>query len=102
MHEHIGSRRAIPAVSKILEALEGNLDLPRTVVVAIIRQELAVLRKSQAVPNFSDVVEQVRTALDRHNRSRLQPVINGTGVVLHTNFGRATFAPTAALSVAQI
>ena len=102
MHEHISSRRAIPAVSKILEALEGNLDLPRTVVVAIIRQELAALRKSQAVPNFSDVVEQVRTALDRHNRSRLQPVINGTGVVLHTNFGRATFAPTAALSVAQI
>ena len=97
MHEHISSRRAIPAVSKILEALEGNLDLPRTVVVAIIRQELAALRKSQAVPNFSDVVGQVRSALDRHNRSRLQPVINGTGVVLHTNFGRATFAPTAAI-----
>ena len=60
MHEHISSRRAIPAVSKILEALEGNLDLPRTVVVAIIRQELAALRKSQAVPNFCDVVAQVR------------------------------------------
>ena len=102
MHEHIRSRRAIPAVSRILEALEGNLDLPRTVVVTIIRQELAALRKSQAVPNFSDVVAQVRGALDRHSRSRLQPVINGTGVVLHTNFGRATFAPTTALSVAQI
>lgn len=102
MHERISSRRDIPAVSKVLEAVEGDFDLPRPVIVAIIRDELSVLRKSRTVPDFDDVVAQVRGALNRHGRSRLQPVINATGVVLHTNFGRATFAPTTALSVAQI
>jgi L-seryl-tRNA(Ser) seleniumtransferase len=102
MHERVSPRRAIPAVSKILEALEGNLDLPRPVVVAVIRQQLSALRKSRNVPAFADVVAQIRDALAQHYHSRLQPVINGTGVILHTNFGRATLNPTIALSVAQI
>jgi L-seryl-tRNA(Ser) seleniumtransferase len=102
MHERVSPRRAIPAVSKILEALEPNIDLGRPVIVTIIRQELSALRDSRAVPDFDNIVAQVRGALDRHRRSRLQPVINGTGVVLHTNFGRAPLAPTTALSIAQI
>jgi L-seryl-tRNA(Ser) seleniumtransferase len=102
MHERVSPRRAIPAVAKILEALEGDLNLPRPVALAIIRQDLSALRKSRAVPAFENVLAQIRHALDRHRHSRLQPVINGTGVVLHTNFGRATLAPTVALSVAQI
>jgi L-seryl-tRNA(Ser) seleniumtransferase len=44
----------------------------------------------------------VRAALDRHSRTRLQPVINGTGVLLHTNFGRAPLATKVAQSIAQI
>ena len=101
MHDRVSSRRAIPAVSKVLEAV-GEPGLPRPVTVSVIRQELAALRKSRVVPNFADVVARVREALQRHDRSRLQPVINGTGVALHTNFGRAILAPTTAISIAQI
>ena len=102
MHKRVSQRRAIPAVSTVLEAVEANADLPRPVVVAIIREELAALRKARAIPDLDNVVAQVRVALNRHRRSRLQPVINGTGVVLHTNFGRAPLAPTTALAIAQI
>ena len=35
-------------------------------------------------------------------RSRLQPIINGTGIVLHTNFGRAPLSAAAADKVAKI
>jgi L-seryl-tRNA(Ser) seleniumtransferase len=101
MHDRVSSRRAIPAVSKVLEAL-GDQGLPRPVIVYLIRQELASLRRSRTVRSFADVVAQAREALQRHDRSRLQPVINGTGVALHTNFGRATLAPTTAISIAQI
>lgn len=101
MHDRVSSRRAIPAVSKILETL-GEIDLPRPVVVEIIRRELAAIRKSSRVPNSRDLLAQIKRALHQHARSRLQPVINGTGVALHTNFGRAPLAPMIALSVGQI
>jgi L-seryl-tRNA(Ser) seleniumtransferase len=101
MHDRITSRRAIPAVSKVAEDL-GDVGLPRPVVVAIIREELSVLRKAKRIPDYDQVVAQVRAAMNRHARSRLQPVVNGTGVALHTNFGRAPLAPTVALSVAQV
>lgn len=101
MHDRITSRRDIPAVSKILETV-GDVGLPRPVVVSIIRQELSTLRTDRRIPDFKSVVAQVRTALEKHARTRLQPVINATGVALHTNFGRAPLAPTIALSVAQI
>jgi L-seryl-tRNA(Ser) seleniumtransferase len=101
MHDRVSSRRGTPAVSKVLEAL-GHVDLPRPAVVAIIRRELAAVRKSRQPPKFSDVLVQVRDALDRHRRSRLQPVINGTGVILHTNFGRAPLGPGAVESLVQI
>jgi L-seryl-tRNA(Ser) seleniumtransferase len=35
------------------------------------------------------VVERVRAAVDELRRARIQPVINGTGILAHTNFGRA-------------
>ena len=96
MHDKIvaQSRRHLPAVNKVLAALD-HLDLPRRVVVAIVRRELAALRESDSVVTFDEVFNQVMHALDRHRRSRLQPVINGTGVILHTNFGRAPLADRA-------
>ncbi len=97
----MNSRRAIPAVSKILDAL-GAQDLPHPVVVAIIRQELALLRKSTRATRFEVVVTLMRAALDRHRSARLQPVINGTGVVLHTNFGRAPLARQVVESISTV
>ena len=101
MHDRVSSRRAIPAVAKILEAL-GHIDLPRPIIVAIIRRELALLRKSTSKSSFDDVLRQIRDALDRHRRSRLQPAINGTGVILHTNFGRAPIGREAVELLSQI
>ncbi|MBI4026013.1 MAG: L-seryl-tRNA(Sec) selenium transferase [Verrucomicrobia bacterium] len=97
------SYRAIPAVEKVLQAL-GDIALPRPAVVAIVRRELAKLRgrtgrgqavKPGAVPGFDNVLVQVQGALDALRRSRIQPVLNGTGVLAHTNLGRSPLAPSA-------
>ncbi|MEP6603010.1 MAG: L-seryl-tRNA(Sec) selenium transferase [Spartobacteria bacterium] len=103
MHDKIKSRsrRHIPAVNTILEALD-TVDLPRPVVVAIIRRELAALRESDKIIEFDDVFAHVMKALDRHVRLRLQPVINGTGVILHTNFGRSPLSQSARDSIAHV
>ena len=90
MHDRLkcDKRRQIPAVSKILDAL-GDYDLPRPFVVEIVRRKLSEIRASSAISKFEAIVAHVRCSLDQFRASRLQPIINGTGIVIHTNFGRA-------------
>lgn len=84
--------RAIPAVGKILDAL-GETGLPRPAVVAVVRQQVAALRSARKIPGFDDVVVAVRSDLAALRDARIRPVINGTGILIHTNLGRAPLAP---------
>jgi L-seryl-tRNA(Ser) seleniumtransferase len=86
--------RAIPAVEKVLQAL-GPLDLPRPIVTQAVRDELAALRKAKIIPDPEAILERVRRAVDRLAKARIQPVINATGVLIHTNLGRAPLAAEA-------
>ena len=94
-------RRQIPAVSKILDAL-GDYDLPRPFVVEIVRRKLSEIRASSAGSKFEAIVDHVRCSLDEFRASRLQSVINGTGIVIHTNLGRAPLAPEAICALSKI
>ena len=84
--------RTIPGVDTLLEAV-ADCPLPRPLVVATIRAKLASLRKSKSIPEHDEIVSGLRLRLKDLALSRLQPVINGTGVVVHTNLGRAPIAP---------
>ena len=84
--------RAIPGVDTLLEAVT-DCPLPRPLVVNTIRAELAAIRKAENIPDADAITETIRQRLDDLALSRLQPVINGTGVVVHTNLGRAPSAP---------
>lgn len=101
MHDGLSSRRALPSVTRVLEEV-GQIDLPRPVIVNAIRRHLDGCRKAESIPDFDKIVHNVRETLDQHLRSRLQTVVNGTGVILHTNFGRAPLAQDAAKFVAAI
>jgi L-seryl-tRNA(Ser) seleniumtransferase len=103
MHDRVksGPRRKIPAVSKILDAL-GRCDLPRPVVVDLVRRRLSQIRAAIDVPEFESIVSDLRGSLDELRASRLQPIINGTGIVIHTNFGRAPLAIEAARALNEI
>src|SRR5689334_20310933 len=95
------NRRQIPAVSKVLDAL-GHSDLPRRFVVDIVRRKLSEIRASSAVSEFKATVAHVRRSLDEFRASRLQPVINGTGILIHTNFGRAPLSTEAMHALNEI
>ncbi len=86
--------RAIPAVEKVLQAL-GELDLPRPAVTQVVRSEIAALRKEKVIPEVEAILTRIRVAVERLRKSRIQPVINATGVLIHTNLGRAPLAPEA-------
>src|SRR5437870_8838843 len=95
------SRRKIPSVDKVVCEI-GNCDLPRRVIVDVVRHELGSLRAEKKVPNFSGVMSRVRTAIDALQLAKIQPVINGTGIVIHTNFGRAPLGPALIESLTAI
>ena len=92
MHKRVASsRRAIPSITKVLDSL-GEIDLPRPLIVDLVRRELSKIRAEDEIPGFQSIVDLVRRSLEVLRASRLQPVINGTGIVIHTNFGRASLA----------
>jgi seryl-tRNA(sec) selenium transferase len=103
MHDKLKprSRREIPAVNKVLDAL-GDYDLPRPLIVDLVRSELSEVRAKADTPDLELIVDLVRSSIERLRASRLQPVINGTGIVIHTNFGRAPLALAAIRALCEI
>ena len=94
------ARRGLPSVTSLLES-EGIQTLlehvPRGVVVDAIRRTIASVRSSHAEPpaDAEGWTAAVANAVDDATRRSLRRVINATGVVLHTNLGRAPLAAVA-------
>jgi L-seryl-tRNA(Ser) seleniumtransferase len=90
-------RRQLPSVDRLLrqpaiQELLGNA--PRHEVVAAVRESIEAARTRRAGPP-EHWEEDVRERLARRSVSSLVPVLNATGVVLHTNLGRAPLAAPA-------
>ena len=102
MHKRVtASRRAIPSVTKVLDSL-GKIDLPRPLIVDLVRRKLSKIRASDKIPEIRSIVDLVRISLEQLRVSRLQPVINGTGIVIHTNVGRAPLASAAVRALSEV
>ena len=67
-------------------------DLPHPLVVEAMRNQVALYRKSRGE---GDLMALIQRALDRLRLSRLRSLVNGTGVVIHTNLGRVPLAAEA-------
>ncbi|MEZ4412551.1 MAG: L-seryl-tRNA(Sec) selenium transferase [Gemmatimonadales bacterium] len=97
-------RRHLPSVDRLLQepAISRLLDtIPRSVVVAAAREAVAVARRGRSdVPE--DWAADVAERADRIGRRSLRPVLNATGVVLHTNLGRAPLARAAVEAVTAV
>jgi len=96
------ARRGLPAVNRLLKEAERaglTAQAPRAAVLDAIRATLAQARTAPGPPQ-ADLLEQVRSRLADRHRTSLVPVINATGVILHTNLGRAPLADAARRALA--
>lgn len=97
-------RRELPSVDRLLNqpAIQQLLDAaPRAAVVAAVRESLEAARTRRAGPpeHWED---DVRERLTQRAGPGLLPVLNATGVVLHTNLGRAPLARPAIEAMASV
>ncbi len=87
--------RSLPSVDEALQRLGPLLEkFPRGLVVEEVRRALHEIRAEIRAGGAAEpaVEARVEQALVRLAQPSLRPVINATGVVLHTNLGRAPLA----------
>jgi L-seryl-tRNA(Ser) seleniumtransferase len=98
-------RRRLPSIDALLAGpgIAALLaDHPRALVLKAAREAVDAARVSGGGPPAEGWDAAVRAAVVRLAVPSLAPVINATGVVLHTNLGRAPLAPAAIAALTRV
>ena len=100
--------RELPSVSVVLDEMADDISRHgHQAVTKAVRAQLSRLRQQLQTGEIADVatdsvLSAVRQALNGLNHSSLVPVFNLTGIVLHSNLGRATLAESAITAMAEV
>src|SRR5690606_29610966 len=101
--------RSLPAVDTLLNSIEGQqliAEFGRVATVAALRQALNDARRRLNDGELPDVrtlvLSSARSQLSREFGSSLRAVINATGVIIHTNLGRAPLAESARRAMLEV
>jgi len=94
--------RDLPSVDRLL-ADEALAAAPRALAVEAARTVLERAREQiEAGEEPGDVVATARAEVERLSTPSLRRVLNATGVIVHTNLGRAPLAPSALARVEEV
>ncbi|MFO7682591.1 MAG: L-seryl-tRNA(Sec) selenium transferase [Chloroflexota bacterium] len=102
--------RQIPSLDKLLRlpvTVELMADYGRSLTIEALRtildeQRTAVRRGAAYIPMNALLVQAARDWLDNWFSPTLRPVINATGVIVHTNLGRAPLSRAAIEAVTAV
>ncbi len=100
-------RRGIPSMSELLEREEVVALMARYSRGVVVKGLRAVTDELRRLPEgggmgIDTIVEKVRERLEDAELDRLRPVVNATGILLHTGLGRAVLPGVAATGLAQM
>ena len=98
----IDPRRTLPAVERVVARLGG---LPQPLLVDCAREAVDAARElveHGGAVSFDAVVADAQVRVARRRHEQLRRVVNATGVLLHTNLGRAPLGATAIRDAAEV
>lgn len=102
--------RKIPKVDEMLQderLIFLGESTPRTLIVEAVRTAVDRVRneilegRSETVPTQDELIKNIKLQIGEEKKKSLRRVINATGVVLHTNLGRANLSRRACESVME-
>ncbi len=103
------ARRQLPAIDRLLQESTVRAWLERhgrPTVVAALRQAVDEAREATVrtgtVPSLVAILERAAAHLAAATRPSLRPVINATGVIIHTNLGRAPLSAAAIAAMERV
>lgn len=99
------SLKVLPPIEALANKLTESVNLPKPLVISFVRKEVCDWRGRllSGETNSREFIEtDICKNLEAFANSRLQPVINGTGVLIHTNLGRSPLGKTAASALEKI
>lgn len=97
-------RRALPSVELLIGEL-ADTGLPHGLLADIARRTVDAARRdieAGAAPEREAIIDRGRVEARRTRDALLTPVVNATGVLLHTNLGRAPLGAAARAAVAAV
>lgn len=101
----MSDRRSLPSVEQLLQmepAVELISSYGRPLTLEAIRATLDELRGGEkAIPGRAEILAEARRLLDEWVEPELVRVINASGVILHTNLGRAPLSRAALQATAD-
>jgi L-seryl-tRNA(Ser) seleniumtransferase len=98
-------RASLPSVHEVLQEERARrliAEHGRPLVLAVIQRTLGEERSRGSVRSSEGRWSAVEAAIASLRSPRLRPVINATGVILHTNLGRAPLSAEAAAAAADV
>ncbi|MCC7185488.1 MAG: L-seryl-tRNA(Sec) selenium transferase [Acidobacteria bacterium] len=101
----MASPRSIPSIDQLLQrpALEAQVrTYGRPAVVQALREAADVWRAAPTGEAGASIEARAMTQLNASSAPSLTPVINATGVIVHTNLGRAPLARVAVERAAEV
>lgn len=96
---------ALPSVEKLSQQLTKQSQLPKSLLIGFVKRQLISFRQRLQAGeelNREEITESITQSLEAFESSRLQPVLNGTGILIHTNLGRAPLGHRAAQAIYDI
>ncbi len=98
--------RALPSIDRVTSDPRLAERCSAALLAEVAREVLDGLRAriadGEAAPSFDEIVSATVARLDEVLRPPLYPLINATGVIIHTNLGRAPLAQAAIEAMAAV
>lgn len=102
--------RSLPSVNNVLqdEAIIGLINQSKFELVSSITSKIIEEERQRILENnnsekpiYEEIIKKIKNQYNKLTTPHLQAVVNATGVILHTNLGRAKLSQDALLAVSQ-
>ncbi|MCL2256379.1 MAG: L-seryl-tRNA(Sec) selenium transferase [Firmicutes bacterium] len=103
--------RQLPKIDELQRLVFSQIEatkFPHSLLTDAIREVTATLRAQVVneerfnMPSFDELVKEVFSLTSSYLQCNLKPVINATGIVLHTNLGRAPMSKRVAENIKKV